>query len=79
MLILWYLKKGLPPPHPGHRSHLLPVLPEKQGWATVRKGDPCHMLIGETHPARSCNLRRNDSTLDPGNPLTPCKRHNTSQ
>lgn len=33
----------------------------------------------ETHPARTCNLRRNYSTFDPGNPLTPCKRHNTCQ
>lgn len=33
----------------------------------------------ETHPVRTCNLRRNYSTLDPGNPRTPCKRYNTSQ
>lgn len=33
----------------------------------------------ETHPVRTCNLRRNYSTLDPGNPRTPCKRYNNSQ
>lgn len=80
LLALWYLKKnGLPPPRPGHRSHLLPVLPEKQWWARNQKRRSLPHAYQETHPARTCNLRRNYSTLDPGNPLTPCKRYNTSQ